>query len=99
MATYSGKGLSSAYVSGEVTDRTVLDGLAQGTLPTVVFHTNKRWGRVIEKDAYTESLEAFVTDKAHCVKNGKSQVMLPGIHSCYHGICIAIAGVIHLILC
>ena len=61
--------------------------------------TNKTWGRVIEKDAYTESLEAFVIDKAHCVKNGKSQVMLPGIHSCYHGICIAIAGVIHLILC
>ncbi len=39
--------------------------------------TNKRWGLVIEKDAYTESLEAFVIDEAHCVKHGKSQVMLP----------------------
>ena len=29
-------------------------------------------------DVYTERLEALVIDEAHCVKNGKSHVMLPG---------------------
>ena len=73
MATYSGKGLSSAYVSGEVTDRTILDGVARGLYQLVFFTpemliTNKRWRRVIESDAYAQRLKAFVIDEAHCVK-------------------------------
>lgn len=81
MATYSGKGLSSAYVSGEVTDRTILDGVARGLYQLVFFTpemliTNKRWRRVIESDAYADRLKAFVIDEAHCVKNGMSHCML-----------------------
>lgn len=73
MATYTSKGLSSAYVSGEVTDRTVLDGVARGLFQLVFFTpelliNNKRWRRVIESDTYTERLEALVIDEAHCVK-------------------------------
>ena len=55
VATYSGKGLSSAYVSGEMTDRTILDGVAWGLYQLVFFTpemliTNKRWRRVIESE-------------------------------------------------
>lgn len=79
MATYSGKGLSSAYVSGEVTNRTILDGVARRLYQLVFFTpemliTKKRWRKVIESDANAERLQVFVIDEAHCVKNGKSHV-------------------------
>ena len=56
-----------------MTDRTVLDGVAQGLYQLVFFTpemliTNKRWRRVIESDVYAERLKALVIDEAHCVK-------------------------------
>ena len=73
VATYTAKGLSSAYVSGEVTDKTRLSEVAQGLYQLVYFTlemliTNRRWRRVIESDAYAKRLKAFVIDEAHCVK-------------------------------
>lgn len=73
VASYSSKGLSSAYVSREVTDRTILTGVAQGFYQLVFFTpemliASKKWRRVIESDAYDERLEALVIDEAHCVK-------------------------------
>ena len=52
----SGKEPSIAYVSEEVTDRTVIDGVAWGLYQLVFFTseiliTSKRWSRVIESDA------------------------------------------------
>ena len=53
---------------GEVTDRMYLMEFPRGH---EILITNKKWRRAIE------SLEAIVIDEAHCVKHGKSRVMLP----------------------
>ena len=79
VATYTAKGLLSAYVSGEVTDKTRLAEVAWGLYQLVYFTpemliTNRRLRRVIESDSYAERLKAFVIDEAHCVKDGKSHI-------------------------
>ena len=84
-------------MTGEVTDRTILDGVAWGLTPNMLI-TNKRWRRVIESDAYAERLKAFVIDEAHCVKKMLSHVYV-GTFDAVIMNCIAIAGVMHFVLC
>ena len=73
VSTYSIKGLKTTYVSGEVTDKSVLDEVSHGNFQLVFFTPeiligSKRWRNVLTGDLYSERLKAFVIDEAHCVK-------------------------------
>lgn len=73
MSTYTSKGLSSAYISGEIADNDLYSQVSQGTFQ-LIFVTpemiieNRKWRKMLENDVYTERLKAFVVDEAHCVK-------------------------------
>ena len=73
VSTYSIKGLKSTYVSGEVTDKSVLDEVSQGNFQLVfitpeVLIGSKRWRNMLTGYLYSERLKAFVINEAHCVK-------------------------------
>ena len=73
VSTYSVKGLKTTYVSGEVTDKSVLDEVSQGNFQLVFFTPemligSKRWRSMLTGDLYSERLKAFFIDEAHCVK-------------------------------
>ena len=68
----SSKGLSSTYVSSELTDCASIDAVSEGMYHLVLFIPemiikNKIWRRVIQ-DVYANRPKAFVIDEAHCVK-------------------------------
>ena len=70
---YCTKGISSACVSGEVSDVATLDAVCDGRYQLVFFTpemiiSKRRWRRVIGGDLYAKRLKAFVIDAAHCVK-------------------------------
>lgn len=73
VASFSSKGLSAAYISGEVTDDMIKEKACKGEYqlvfltPEMVIN-NRRWRKMIESDVYTERMKAFVVDEAHCVK-------------------------------
>ena len=57
-------------VSGEVTDKSVLDEVSQGNFQLVFFTLemligSKRWRNMLTGDLYSERLKAFVIDEAH----------------------------------
>ena len=73
VASFSSKGLTAVYVSGELTDDLTKERVCRGEYQLVFFTpemiiNNKRWRKVIGGDVYTERLKAFVVDEAHCVK-------------------------------
>ena len=84
VVTYSGKGLSSAYVSKEVTDRAVLDGVSQGLYQPSIFCT---WDAEHQQKMEMRDSEWYIDwntwGTCHswgtsCKRNGNSHVMLPG---------------------
>ena len=73
VSSFSSKGLSAAYISGEPSSERMKEGVSRGAYQLVFFTpelivTNKRWRKVLEGDVYADRLKAFVIDEAHCVK-------------------------------
>ena len=72
MATYSAKGISAAYITGESPEE-MRKGVEKG-LYQLVYITpellicNSRWRRMLTGDAFVDRLMAFIVDEAHTVK-------------------------------
>ena len=72
MATYSAKGISAAYITGESPEET-RKGVEKGhhqlvyiTLELLI--CNSRWRKMLTGDTFVDRLVAFVVDEAHTVK-------------------------------
>ena len=71
--SFSSKGLSTAYVSGEPGNERMKEGVCNGLDQLVFFTpesivTSKKWRKVLVGNIYADRLKAFVVDEAHCVK-------------------------------
>lgn len=71
--SFTSRGVSTAYVTGESGNAEMKRGVAMG-LYSLVFFTpellisNSRWRKVIASDLYSKRLKGFAIDEAHCVK-------------------------------
>ena len=73
VSSFSSKGLSAAYVTGEPGNEDVKRGVRKGEYQLVFFTpelliNNKRWRKVLGGEIYSNRLRAFVIDEAHRVK-------------------------------
>ena len=72
MSSLTSKGLSTVYVSGDLSDKTVKDGIINGQYQLVLISpellmTNLYWREMMRTDVYQRQLVAFVVDEAHCI--------------------------------
>lgn len=73
VASFSARGLATAYVTGESGNEEMKRGVSVGAYKLVFFTPellmdNKRWRKVLMSNVYTARLKAFVVDEAHTVR-------------------------------
>ena len=74
VASYSAKGLKSAFITSE-SDNDTKTAVSDGVYQIVLFSpealiSNQRWRNMLREEPYSSSLVALIIDEAHCVKNG-----------------------------
>ena len=72
-ASFSARGLSTAYIASDQDDQQTIAGVLEGTYQLVFFTPEmlllkKKWRHILMNDRYSEGLKAFVIDEAHVVK-------------------------------
>ena len=75
MATYSAKGVSAVYITGE-SHGEMRKGVEKGYSQLVyitpeLLLCNSRWRKMITKDTFVNRLEAFIVNEARTVKKGE----------------------------
>ena len=72
MSSLSTRGLTTAYVSGEPSDRAMKDGVLKGEYQLVyispeLLMVNLKWREMLRSSIYQSKLKCFAIDEAHCV--------------------------------
>ena len=72
MCSLTSKGLSTVYVSGDLSDKKVKDDIFNGMYQLVLISpellmTNLYWREMMRTEIYQKQLVAFVVDEAHCI--------------------------------
>ena len=72
MNSLAAKGLSTVYVSGDLTDKEVKSRVFNGMYQLVLISpellmTNLYWREMMRTEVYQRQLVAFVVDEAHCI--------------------------------
>ena len=72
MNSLTSRGLSTVYVSGDLSDKTIKDDIFKGRYQLVLISpellmTNLYWREMMRTDVYQKQLVAFVVDEAHCI--------------------------------
>jgi superfamily II DNA helicase RecQ len=72
VSNLTSRGLSTVYVSGDWSDKTVKDDVFKGRYQLVLISpellmTNLYWREMMRTDVYQKHLVAFVVDEAHCI--------------------------------
>ena len=73
VASFSAKGLLSAYITADQEDITIIQGVTEGNYKLVFFTPEmlllkKKWRYLLTTPQYSENLKAIVVDEAHTVK-------------------------------
>ena len=72
MSSLTSRGLSTVYVSGDLSDKNIKDDIFKGKYQLVLISpellmTNLYWREMMRTDVYQKYLVAFVVDEAHCI--------------------------------
>ena len=73
VTSFSAKGVSAAYISGEQEDKNVKKGVVDGAYQIVFFTPemlllNKQWRNLLASSTYLQRLGGLVLDEAHTIK-------------------------------
>ena len=72
MTNLSTKGLATAYVSADSSDKKMKDGIIKGEYQLVyispeLLMVNLKWREMLRSAVYQSKLKGFIVDEAHCV--------------------------------
>ena len=72
-AFHCSKGISSTYITGDMSDVATSDAVCQEKYQLVFFTpemiiSKRQWRRLIGGEVYANRLKALIIDEAHCVK-------------------------------
>ena len=72
MANLSTRGLATAYVSADSSDKSMKDGVLKGEYQLVyispeLLMVNLKWREMLRSTVYQSKLKGFIVDEAHCV--------------------------------
>ena len=72
MSSLTSRGLSTVYMSGDLSDKNIENDTFKGRCQLVFIRpellmTNLYWREMMRTDVYQKHVVAFVVDEAHCI--------------------------------